>query len=443
GEFVYLAHGGDLVISSHGNVRICQNKERYELKTSLPVLFDCRGRDELTVKQAEMLDMPLSKAGIPEFTFEPGSFAPNINLTAPGKITEGEIEIERRLPYEGNITVKPGNRVEPDTNVGVNKYAPPKLHILNLNRDYAAPLTEDEIKSGILIEEGDEIKPGQLLFKLRAKDIMSEAHRYISQIRARVTHIKSQGVILAREIQDYDGKPHVVNVAKLCSVNPRRIKAILRYSKGDYIIYNTIIAPIFMFYSDRLIADENMTGTLKDIDTKNGTITVQYDLFSTTAKAFINGVVTKVINKHSATINSYGSSLYGTVGFGNEAWGELVMVEKSAGLTEAHRGMIAVSYQPISEEYLQKAEQHGLAGIIAPAISNSDWVAFHGEEMGVALTGDEDIPFTVILTEGFGQIEMNETYRSFFEQASGRIASVAGRTQIRAGVTRPRIIVSN
>ncbi len=443
GEFVYLARGGDLVITSHGNVRICQNKERYELKTSLPILFDCRGRDELTVKQAEMLDVPLSKAGISELTFEPGGFKPAIKSAAPGEIVEGTFEFERKLPYEGTITVKPGDVVEPTDLVGVNRYAPPKLYILDIIRATSyTPLTVDEIKRGILIEVGDEIKPGQELFKLAAKSILGETRYYTSPVRGRVSKIEPRGVILAREVQDYDGRPHVLDIARKLKIKPKHIKTYLKVKPGDYIEVDRVVAQRYEKVATASVTSPT-TGTLKSIDTVKGSITIQYDLNPVVLKSFVSGVVSRVEDNHCAWIKGDKKTLAGIVGFGGEAWGELVITEKSDRLLETHRGMVAVSYLPIDETYLRKAEQHGLAGIIAPSIHNSDWVAFYGEEMGVALTGDEDIPFTMILTEGFGQIEMNETYRNFFEQASGRIASIAGRTQIRAGVTRPRIIVSN
>ena len=38
----------------------------------------------------------------------------------------------------------------------------------------------------------------------------------------------------------------------------------------------------------------------------------------------------------------------------------------------------------------------GVSGIIAPSIPGSDWVRYNGEEPGVAITGDEDIPFALM-----------------------------------------------
>ncbi len=59
----------------------------------------------------------------------------------------------------------------------------------------------------------------------------------------------------------------------------------------------------------------------------------------------------------------------------------------------------------------------------------------------MAITGDEDIPFTLILTSGFGSFEMNEECAEFLNKSVGKYVGISGRTQIRAGVTRPMVII--
>jgi len=64
-----------------------------------------------------------------------------------------------------------------------------------------------------------------------------------------------------------------------------------------------------------------------------------------------------------------------------------------------------------------------------------------GYDIGVAITGQEPIAFTLVITEGFGTIQMaNRTYK-LLESLEGQVASINGATQIRAGVIRPEVIV--
>jgi hypothetical protein len=64
-----------------------------------------------------------------------------------------------------------------------------------------------------------------------------------------------------------------------------------------------------------------------------------------------------------------------------------------------------------------------------------------GYDLGVAITGSEDIGITLIITEGFGKIQMAQKTFELLKLRSGAKASVNGATQIRAGVVRPGIII--
>jgi hypothetical protein len=83
----------------------------------------------------------------------------------------------------------------------------------------------------------------------------------------------------------------------------------------------------------------------------------------------------------------------------------------------------------------------GVRGIIAGGFNARHLRAVLGYELGVAITGDEDIPTTLIITEGFGKISMAQRTFELLKSREGTVASISGRTQIRAGVMRPEIIV--
>ena len=64
-----------------------------------------------------------------------------------------------------------------------------------------------------------------------------------------------------------------------------------------------------------------------------------------------------------------------------------------------------------------------------------------GYDLGVAITGSEQVGFTLILTEGFGTIPMAPKTFALLSAHAGQKASISGATQIRAGVIRPEIII--
>src|SRR5262249_1573653 len=64
-----------------------------------------------------------------------------------------------------------------------------------------------------------------------------------------------------------------------------------------------------------------------------------------------------------------------------------------------------------------------------------------GRDLGVAITGQEDLGITLVLTEGFGRIGMAARTWELLRANAGRVASVSGATQIRAGVMRPELLI--
>jgi hypothetical protein len=80
--------------------------------------------------------------------------------------------------------------------------------------------------------------------------------------------------------------------------------------------------------------------------------------------------------------------------------------------------------------------------VVAGGMKRVDLTSFLGYEVGVAITGAEDIKLTCIITEGFGKMTMaNRTYE-LLKSLNGMVAAINGATQIRAGVIRPEVIVA-
>ena len=183
------------------------------------------------------------------------------------------------------------------------------------------------------------------------------------------------------------------------------------------------------------------SGTLKKIDTKKGSITIQYDLQPIILRSFLRGRVTEVETGRHAVIEGEGGILNGAIGFGHENVGEIRLLEGPELPGPEHGGKLLVSPVPVDRACLEACVEFGVHGLLAPSLDAGDWVDFHGKEIGVALTGEEDIPFSLVLTEGFGRVNMNEEYAEFLRDSAGKQGSIRGRTQIRAGVTRPFLIV--
>lgn len=92
-------------------------------------------------------------------------------------------------------------------------------------------------------------------------------------------------------------------------------------------------------------------------------------------------------------------------------------------------------------ETIHRAIEVGAAAVVSGGMDDADLKEVLGYDLGVAITGTEDIGLTVIITEGFGEIAMAEQTFKLLASRAGSAAAVNGATQIRAGVLRPEIVI--
>ena len=138
----------------------------------------------------------------------------------------------------------------------------------------------------------------------------------------------------------------------------------------------------------------------------------------------------------------------GIFGIGGETQGEIHVACKDHGetlvpemITPGMKGAVILGGARMTVAALRKAIEIGAAAVVSGGIDDQDLKELLGKDLGVAITGSEKIGLTVIVTEGFGDIAMaSRTWRLLADKA-GRVASVNGATQIRAGVMRPEILV--
>ncbi len=156
----------------------------------------------------------------------------------------------------------------------------------------------------------------------------------------------------------------------------------------------------------------------------------------------------EVLPNEGIVVETRGSMVQGIFGVGGERLGTIRVaasdtqeVLDAKHLSESDRGKIVVGGSGITAEALEKASKLGVTGLVAGGIKDSDLMRFLGYDIGVAITGQEAINITVLVTEGFGFLAMAQRTLELLRSLEGQEASVNGATQIRAGVIRPEIIV--
>lgn len=414
----------------------------FKFASDLPVFLDA----------AVQLDFKLENEHLKMFDFQtemtslPDDF---VDFTQQKKIETGQQFHKVELPYEGSILVQEGQDVNAQTIIGENLFDPPKVYVISLFDKAYLHLNPENVAESLRIKEGEEVKHGQRIAEIGKGSFIEEIqfqHFYFdSPVRGRVEKINfDSGTIIMREIQDYTSKPKTVNVAKMLNVKPKNMMPYIKKALNDFVYAGDFIAAKIIDLGDSkhpMFVTAPTTGTIKKIDKEKGTITIQYDREPYHRFAGVKGKVHSIEVGHAATISYDGSTLNGIIGFGKEAWGELKFIKKTENIQDCSQDQIVVIPAKIDLSFLKNAENQKVKGVVAASIDNEDLVAFVGEEIGVALTGNESIPFPLIITEGFGEFVMLADFAEFFQKQNGKFLYMNGHTQIRAGVIRPIMIV--
>ena len=164
--------------------------------------------------------------------------------------------------------------------------------------------------------------------------------------------------------------------------------------------------------------------------------------------AYLAGEVIEVIGEEGVVIQADVTFIQGIFGVGGEQYGTIRMAAKSHEqeliadmITPDMKDCIIVGGGRVWHEAIERAREVGAAAVVAGGIDDEDLREVLGYDLGVAITGTEEIGLTVIVTEGFGDIAMAERTFSLLRSREGDFASVNGATQIRAGVMRPEIVI--
>lgn len=247
------------------------------------------------------------------------------------------------------------------------------------------------------------------------------------------------------------GELQTIKINEKLNVEPNEVKETLKVKKGDTVKKGDLIAETKMFFGlFKSDFKSPFDGEIEYFTEVTGHLGLRRPPVPVEVNAYIRGKVEKVVPKEAAVIITRGTLIQGIFGVGGEQQGVLEILVKSAdeelnenNLPENCKGKIFVGGSLVSSGFIKKACERGAKGIIVGGIIDKDLTEFLGYEIGVAVTGHEDIPASIIITEGFGKISMAKRTFEILKSLNGKTASINGATQIRAGAQRPEIIISD
>ncbi len=287
---------------------------------------------------------------------------------------------------------------------------------------------------------GLKVKRAMAVDKLRRLPIFGE-------VFVEVGDVIDHELIVART--KISGDPEIMKVAMLLGVEPEDLPRHMLLKIGEQVEEGELLAKSTAFFG--LIKNQVVSpksGTIESISDITGQIIIRGDPIPVDVDAYIPGKVVEVLPREGAVIETNAAFIQGIFGIGGESHGGIHMsvdgpddVLSEDLITSEDKGAVLIGGSMVTLGALKKSVEIGVSCIVVGGIRHDDLIAFTGEEVGVAITGQEEMGLTVIITEGFGTMRMSQSTFDLLKSFEGYQASVNGATQIRAGVLRPEIII--
>ena len=299
---------------------------------------------------------------------------------------------------------------------------------------------EKETEEAHAYTPGLKVKKSTTVQKLRRLPLLGEV--FVNEGDT----VKHEDIVARTEIS---GDPDIVKISMIMGLEPEDTPRYMTKQVGDKIEKGEQLAFYKALFG--LIKKEvksPIDGTLESFSEITGQAIVRGAPIPVEVDAYIPGKIIEVMPKEGALIETHAAFIQGIFGIGGEVHGEIqVVVSSNNQVLEAemikpeHKGMVLIGGSRVTLDALKKAVEMEVSAIVSGGIRHEDLTTFTGEEIGVAITGQEEVGITLIITEGFGN--MNISHRTFelLSEFEGYSASVNGTTQIRAGVLRPEIII--
>jgi hypothetical protein len=267
------------------------------------------------------------------------------------------------------------------------------------------------------------------------------------QVLVQVGDSVNPDTVVART--ELPGPVTTVRVAERLGVEPRELPKYLLKQVGDKVQAGEVIAErksFFGLFTSRVTSP--ITGTIDFISEATGNIGIRYLPTPVEVTAYLRGLVVDVLPEEGAVVATRGVFVQGIFGLSGERHGQIALLADSPDevvsdtkVSDEHKGKVLIAGALAHWRLMEAAKQVGAVALVTGGVLDTDIKKLLGYDIGVAITGHEPLPFTLIVTEGFGEIAMAKRTFELLASQEGREASVNGATQIRAGVIRPEVVV--
>jgi hypothetical protein len=247
------------------------------------------------------------------------------------------------------------------------------------------------------------------------------------------------------------GELYILKAADRLGLDPEEVLPHLKVRVGDRVEAGQLLLERKSFFGlFNSVLKSPASGTVEFVLEETAHIGIRGRSNKISVNAYIDGTISDAQAAKSVTVVSEAAIIQGIFGVGGERFGrvqalsftptqkiEAAAVDKLDNL----KGAILIGGMCFTAGALARAAEKGVVGVVTGSCDSDTLNQFVGFEIGVSMTGDENVPLSLIITEGFGELAISEHVMTVAKRCHGERASMSGATQIRAGAIRPEVIV--
>jgi len=251
---------------------------------------------------------------------------------------------------------------------------------------------------------------------------------------------------------DLPGDIIILRIADRIGLDPEVVIGGMKVKVGDTVQKGQLLCSVKTFFGLFTAKFHSpFSGTVEFFTEANGHLGLRQESVPLVVNAYVKGTIVATEEGKSVTIETAGSYFQGIFGVGGERHGNIFALDASADaiidvpfvqkIAGQIKDAIVVGGAQFTLDAIREVASAGGVAIVTGSIDAESLAGFVGHEIGVSITGDEEIPLTLIITEGFGQLSISNRITEIAKKLHGKFASVNGATQVRAGAMRPEVIV--
>lgn len=218
------------------------------------------------------------------------------------------------------------------------------------------------------------------------------------------------------------------SLPELLKITPQQAKKCLIKVVGSQVYQGEVLAKVEKLWGlKKLEFHAPQEGILRGFNEETGVLTFEYPPKFVRVPAGVSGKVFEIVPKKEVRIESVVAKIHGRLGSGKMREGALsVLGEPDIPLQPEQingslSGKILVGGSFASKEVLYKALAVRCQGVIVGSINWRHFWEVTGQRGGV-----EDVGFTLLVTEGFGGLQMEKEVYGFLKENEGRYCILDG-----------------